>query len=156
MHSDQSSTVRRLDYELREVPEGDLTDDFVFRSGRYLKKYGIVEIIMGLVWSLSEKTDLFYNKNLSQYGPLNLDLAAIDIFRGRDHEVSCYNTVRQSYQLEPYTSFNQITEDVELQKKLEYFYGSVDKIDTLVGALAEKPYANGYDMGELLSVMFAE
>ena len=91
-----------------------MNDQFIFRSKLYLKKYGIIEILIGLVWSLSEKTDLLYNANLRSYGPNKIDMAAIDILRGRDHEISCYNNVRVSFNLEPYQSFNQVTDDVEL------------------------------------------
>ncbi len=156
MHSDQSASIRRLDFDLREIPEGDLDDSFMFRSRGYLQKHGIVEILLGLVWSLSERTDLFYGRPLLQFGPSRLNLAAIDLFRGREHEVACYNAVRRGFGLAPRRAFAEITDDAALQKKLAFFFGNVAQLDALVGALAERPFAAGFELGELLSAMFAE
>lgn len=47
----------------------------------------------------------------------------------RDHGIPDYNTVRQSFQLPPKTSFSDITSDLYLQEKLQEIYGSVDKVE---------------------------
>lgn len=65
------------------------------------------------------------------------DLASLNIQRGRDHGIADYNDVRAAVGLPKVRSFAEITRNRELQTKLQQLYGSVDKIDLWVGALAE-------------------
>jgi hypothetical protein len=66
-----------------------------------------------------------------------LDLAALNIQRGRDHGLADYNSVRAAYGLPKVTSFAQITSDPALQQQLKDLYGDVNNIDLWVGGLAE-------------------
>ncbi|MCI0461476.1 MAG: peroxidase [Gemmataceae bacterium] len=70
-------------------------------------------------------------------GAGGLDLAALNIQRGRDHGLADYNTTRAAFGLPRVASFTQITSDVTLQNALASLYGTVDNIDLWVGALAE-------------------
>ena len=67
-----------------------------------------------------------------------LDLASLNILRGRDHGLADYNTVREAYGLPRVTRFSQITADVDVRNQLRDLYGSVDNIDLWVGMLAER------------------
>jgi hypothetical protein len=75
-----------------------------------------------------------------------LDLATLNIQRGRDHGLADYNTVRAAYGLPKVTSFAEITPDSNIQQKLRELYGSVDNIDLWVGGLSEK-HAPGSSVG---------
>jgi hypothetical protein len=66
-----------------------------------------------------------------------LDLAALDIQRGRDHGLPDYNNLRARYDLEEVTTFAEISSDPAIQAKLEQLFGNVDNIDPFVGALAD-------------------
>jgi len=78
-----------------------------------------------------------------------LDLAALNIQRGRDHEVPNCNELRQSVGLRPFRSFRQITRDETLRRKLELAYGgSLDIMDAWVCGVAEK-HARGSSLGPL-------
>lgn len=81
-------------------------------------------------------------------GQGGLDLASLNIQRGRDHGLADYNSVRAAYGLPRVTSFAQITSDTELQATLKSLYGSVDNIDLWVGALAED-HVPGSTVGQL-------
>ena len=70
-------------------------------------------------------------------GQGGFDLASLNIQRGRDHGIADYNDVRAAVGLPKVRSFAEITRNRELQTKLQQLYGSVDKIDLWVGALAE-------------------
>jgi hypothetical protein len=79
-----------------------------------------------------------------------VDLAAVDILRDRERGVPRFQEFRRLAGMKPPTTFADITDDAEWQKELEQVYGSVDKVDLLVGTLAESrskrgtPYRFGF------------
>jgi hypothetical protein len=88
-------------------------------------------------------------------GAGGLDLASLNIQRGRDHGLPDYNTVRAAYGL-PVNSFAEITSDVDLQNELRALYGgNIDDIDLWVGALAED-HVPSTSVGELLATGIAD
>ena len=66
-----------------------------------------------------------------------LDLAAINIQRGRDHGLPNYNAARRFYNGKAATSFGEISTDITLTTKLRSLYGNINNIDLWVGLLAE-------------------
>src|SRR5205807_697044 len=70
-------------------------------------------------------------------GSGGLDLASLNIQRGRDHGLADYNTTRAAYGLPKVTDFTQITHNPDLQARLKQLYGTVNNIDLWVGVLAE-------------------
>ncbi|MBX7106410.1 MAG: peroxidase [Gemmataceae bacterium] len=88
-------------------------------------------------------------------GAGGLDLAALNIIRGRDHGLSDYNTTRVSYGLPRVMTFADITKDTAVQQKLQSLYGSVNNIDLWVGALAED-HVRGASVGPTLQRIIAE
>ncbi len=84
-----------------------------------------------------------------------LDLASLNIQRGRDHGLADYNTVRAAYGLPRVTSFADITSDPTLQQKLQELYGDVNHIDLWVGAMAEDHVA-GSSTGPLVRRILAD
>jgi hypothetical protein len=77
-------------------------------------------------------------------GSGGLDLASLNIQRGRDNGIADYNSLRQAYGLPRVTSFSQITSDPNVIAELRTAYGTtnghdnVNNIDPWVGLLAEK------------------
>lgn len=88
-------------------------------------------------------------------GEGGLDLASLNIQRGRDHGLADYNSVREAYGLERVTSFAEITTDVAVQQTLEELYGTVENMDLWVGALAEDHVAGG-SVGELTQAILVD
>ncbi len=70
-------------------------------------------------------------------GAGGLDLASLNIQRGRDHGLGDYNSVRAAFGLRRVTRFADISPDPAIQAKLASLYGNVNNIDLWVGALAE-------------------
>ncbi|HQW54587.1 MAG TPA: peroxidase family protein [Saprospiraceae bacterium] len=66
-----------------------------------------------------------------------MDLAAINIARGRERGLADYNTIRSDFGLERLTNFSQISSDIIMNQTLEFVYGDINKIDPWVGLLAE-------------------
>jgi hypothetical protein len=78
-------------------------------------------------------------QNLRRESGELVDLATVDIVRDRERGVPRYNAFRRLLGKRPITSFQDLTSDTVLRDKLEKIYGDVDRIDTMVGLLAEKP-----------------
>ena len=88
-------------------------------------------------------------------GGMALDLAALNIQRGRDHGLADYNATRVAYGLTPVDSFDDITSNTELQQALEEIYGDVDNVDLWVGGLAED-HLPGSSVGELVQTIVSD
>ena len=67
------------------------------------------------------------------------DLACRNILRGRDHGVASYNDVRKAYGLTPARTWEDVTSNVELAKRLRLIYGTQpdDGFDAWTGVQAE-------------------
>jgi peroxidase len=88
-------------------------------------------------------------------GAGGLDLASLNIQRGRDHGLADYNSLRAAYGLPKVTNFAQITSDVDLQLQLKSLYGTVDNIDAWIGMLAED-HVRGASVGPLVQRILAD
>jgi hypothetical protein len=82
-------------------------------------------------------------------GAGGLDLASINIARGRERGLPDYNTLRSDFGLPRVSSFEDICDDPEVNTALEELYETVDNIDPWVGLLAED-HMNGSIFGELV------
>ena len=67
-----------------------------------------------------------------------IDLAAVDILRDRERGVPRYCDFRRGLGMRVPKSFADLTDDTKWQEELETVYGSVEKVDLLVGLHCEK------------------
>jgi len=88
-------------------------------------------------------------------GAGGLDLASLNIQRGRDHGLPDYNSLRAAYGLPKVTTFAQITSDPALQTELKNLYGTVNNIDAWVGMLAED-HVKGSSVGPLVQKILVD
>src|SRR4029077_19360259 len=87
--------------------------------------------------------------------PDGIDLAAINIQRGRDLGLGTLNETREALGLTKYTSFDQITDDTETAQALKTAYhNNVDSIDLWTGGLSEST-VRGAMIGETFQKMIA-
>jgi peroxidase len=131
-----------------------------FFNPSLLESTGIDGILKYAASTQSEELDNQIVDSLRNFlfgepGQGGLDLASLNIQRGRDHGLADYNTVRAAYGLPRVTSFAEITSDPVLQQKLQDLYGSVDNIDLWVGALAEDHVA-GASTGPLIKAVLSD
>ena len=83
-------------------------------------------------------------------GAGGLDLAALDIQRGRDHGLPDYNTLRSTYGLARVTSFDRDQlRPGDPGEAASSCSATVDNIDAFVGALAED-HLPGSSVGPLI------
>lgn len=125
-----------------------------------IHQYGIDAILRGLYAQSAEAIDTKVIDELRNtlFGPPGaggIDLAAVDIERGRDVGLPDYNQARVDMGLAPVTSFAEITSDISIQAVLEQLYGTVDDIDVIVGGLAED-HVPGTMVGELFQAIMAD
>lgn len=155
-HTLVNSKVVIMDDEGLEIPGEELTlKDVFFKPNALFKSDGIEAFFKGMGTQVMQEMDCKMVDDLRNFlidpnGSTGLDLAAINIYRGRDRGLPDYNTLRQDFQLAPITDFSQITDsqvDVQILKDL---YGDVNNIDAWVGMLSEKHVGEDAVFGELV------
>ncbi len=160
-HTMLSNQILRVKNNGRPDPRGpiSLADSFfnppLLTNGRDLNV-----ILKGLASQPAEEIDnqLVDGVRNFLFGPPGsggMDLASLNIQRGRDHGLSDYNTTRAAYGLPRVHSFADITSNPDLQQALQTEYGSVDNIDLWVGALAED-HLPGSSLGALETAIFRD
>jgi len=88
-------------------------------------------------------------------GAGGLDLASLNIQRGRDHGLPSYNEYRQLLGFDAADGFDDITADPTVQAQLAAVYGSPDEMDLWVGGLAEDDVA-GAIVGPVFHAILVE
>lgn len=163
-HTMISTDVLRLDALGQPIPEGNLhIFQTFFRPERVTEEGGIEPILRGLAASQQQQIDSRVVDDLRNFllnspgagEPAALDLAAVNIQRGRDHGLADYNTVRQAFGLPARTSVSEISSDPQIRAGLEASYEDVNDIDLWVGLLAEDHYP-GSSVGETLRAMWID
>ncbi len=141
-HSQLEPIIWREGADGNAIPECDLSLLDSFFAPERLSEGGIDPLLRGLSSFIQEPTDAAIssavrNMLFGRPGHGGLDLAAIDIQRGRDHGLPDYNKVREAFGQQPVEDFSEITSDTALARKLQDTYGSVDKLDPWVAMLCE-------------------
>ncbi len=99
-----------------------------------------------------------FMRELSVPGNPLFDMGAVDILRARERGVPRYNEFRRQLGLNPIRTFDDLTDDVEQVRKLKDVYGDqpsdVEKLDLLIGTLAEGHRPTGFGFGETLFQIF--
>lgn len=87
---------------------------------------------------------------------VRMDMGAIDILRDRERGVPRYNNFRRALGLPAIKSFEDLTNNPEDIKALKDIYGNdVEKLDLIIGSLAEKDRYAGYAFGNTPFWIFA-
>ncbi|XP_019616874.1 PREDICTED: peroxidasin-like [Branchiostoma belcheri] len=109
-------------------------------------------ILRGLTAQPHQDFDRFMVSSLTRHlfadppGSLGLDLAALNIQRGRDHGLPGYNAWRVRCGLPKADSFDELVFEIPdryTRMRLEDIYSHVDDIDVFVGGLAEESVRGG-------------
>ncbi len=158
-HSLLQNDVEFMDNSGSPVREGVELSEAFFNPGLVLQE-GIEGLLKYAASAQSAEIDTqivdgVRNFLLTGPGGINLDLAALNIQRGRDHGLADYNATRVAYGLAPVDSFDDITSDVALQETLAEVYGSVEDVDLWIGGLAED-HLQGSSVGELVRTIVAD
>ncbi|XP_066258453.1 chorion peroxidase-like [Euwallacea similis] len=121
-------------------------------------------LLLGLINQPSQKRDEFVAEELTNHlfqsgdsSHFGMDLAAINIQRGRDHGIPPYTFWREPCGLPPIKSWDDLKKVINIQTviKLESLYAHVDDIDLFTAGLAEKPL-RGAVVGPTFSCIIAQ
>lgn len=128
--------------------------DLVSQSGM------IGDVLRGAATQTSEAIDTKVVEDVRSFlfgppGAGGLDLAAMNIQRGRDLGVAGYNDLREALGLSRAESFSDITSDPALAAKLKDAYGDTDLVDAWIGGLAEDAFGKGL-LGETFTVVMVD
>jgi peroxidase len=143
----------------------DLVD--VFWTPNALLTYQMEPFLKGFASHTQYETDtrinsilrnfLFNNNDPSDPTRFGIDLASLNIQRGRDHGLPDYNTVRKFYTGKGVTDFSQITSDTAQVASLKRLYANVNNIDLWIGILSEDHLPGtsvGITMQQMLKAQF--
>ncbi|MGE3966409.1 MAG: peroxidase family protein [Planctomycetota bacterium] len=128
--------------------------DAFFDPSRITDQGGIEPILRGLASQPAQRVDTRIVSQVRNFlfgppGSGGLDLASLNIQRGRDHGLPDLNGLRVSYGLPAHPFFASVTSNVALRNALAATYASVNDIDPWVGGLAEDHLA-GALVGETI------
>jgi len=118
-----------------------------FFNIKWIQEFGIDPIMKGLSTQQQEEIDAKIVNGLRNSlfniprlpSAVGLDLAAINIQRGRDHGLPDYNTIRTHFTGRRISRFSQINREENVWQTLATVYkNDINKIDPWVGMLAEE------------------
>ena len=123
--------------------------DTVFKTVDFFNKYNFEDILSGMVSTPAKQAstgiidDLrnikYYETLPCEYEPglfsVGMDMAVVDIMRGRQLNVPRYNDVLKLYGLRPLNTFDQLTDDDEVANTLSDLYdGDINRVEAYVAA----------------------
>lgn len=141
-HSLLSPTLLRIDAQGQEIASGSLSLAGSFFQPQQISNEGIDVILRGMASQRAQELDEMVIDDVRNFlfgapGAGGLDLASLNIQRGRDHGLPALAATRQALGLKPITKFADVNKSPEVAAKLDAAYESPADIDLWIGGLAE-------------------
>ena len=142
-HTLLNSTLLRVGSDGSTIPEGNISlRDAFFQPTEILLGRGIDPLFKGMSQQVMQTYDCRLVEDVRSFlfgrpGQGGLDLASINIMRGRERGLPDFNTIRQELGLSLKTEWTDIAFSEEDAQMMESLYGTVYNIDPWVGMLAE-------------------
>lgn len=130
-----------------------------FFNPDYVTAHGIDKFLRGQASNLQQEIDRFVVGEVRNFlfGPTvgGLDLASLNMQRGRDHGIADINTVRQAYGLSLHSGLLELTGDPAAAAALHSAYGTAgaNAVDLWSGGLCETALT-GTSLGEAFTAIF--
>ncbi|MEZ6317600.1 MAG: peroxidase family protein [Phycisphaerales bacterium] len=120
---------------------------------------GVDALVRGMVRQASQEVDMQVVDDLRNFlfgaGSGGLDLAAVNIQRGRDHGLASYNAYRVAYGLPSISNFAEAVSEPQAVADLQSLYGVPDNADLWVAGLAET-HVPGSSFGPTFQAIIAD
>ena len=161
-HTLLNGNIMRLGENGEVMPDGNMTLRDAFFNPFALPESGLDPFLRGMAAQVQQGMDAKVIDDVRNFlfgapGAGGLDLASININRGRERGLPDYNTVRKNFGLKAYRVFPEINSDINVHARLFVLYRSVNWVDPWVGMLAEKPLRNslfGETITKIMEVQF--
>ena len=165
-HTIINPILQRLNAFFEPIPQGHLPLHKAFFAPWRLAYEGGVDALMRGMFAVPAKLktpDQNLNTELTEKlfqtaHAVALDLAAINIQRGRDHGIPGYNVYRKFCNLSVAESFEDLSAEIsskDIRDKLKKLYGHPDNIDVWVGGILEDQVEGG-KVGPLFQCLLVE
>jgi len=144
-HTLLNGQLLRLDSDGEPAGGGPLSlRDAFFNPLVVMEEGGIDVFLQGMAAQTQQSMDAKIIDDVRNFlfgppGAGGLDLASINISRGRERGLPDFNTIRRSFGLDAYFFFQQISVIPRTVVRLNNLYKSINNIDPWVGMLAETP-----------------
>ena len=160
-HTLLNSNIMRLDNDGNVLPEGNLQLAQAFFNPTVLEGIGIDPYFKGMGVQIQQDLDSKVIDDVRNFlfgppGAGGLDLASINITRGRERGIPGLNEVRQAFGLPPFQNFFEITNKPVVASALQALYGDIEDIDAWVGMLAESHMSDALFGETIMKVMEAQ
>ncbi|MCB0658409.1 MAG: hypothetical protein KDC57_19830, partial [Saprospiraceae bacterium] len=164
-HTLINSQILRVDNKGQEIPQGHLSlRQAFFQPLQMITGGGLDPLFKGMATQVQQEFDCKVVNDVRNFlfgapGQGGLDLAAINIMRGRERGLADYNTIRAAIGLQRITKFSDITAKTDVSRLLAQIYGDVNNIDPWVGMLSEDPMEGtifGPTVNEIMRLQFSE
>lgn len=154
-HTLLNGQILRVDEDGNEIPEGHMLLRDAFFNPYPVMEVGLEPFFQGMGEQMMQTFDAKVVDDIRNFlfgppGSGGLDLASINIQRGRERGVEDFNTIRESFGLNRYSFFQQLNNNQEVYARLIGLYGDIDDLDPWVGMLAEEP-ESGAVFGETVN-----
>ncbi|EDV96683.1 peroxidasin [Drosophila grimshawi] len=165
-HTIINPILHRLNSSFQPIPEGHLQlHKAFFAPWRLAYEGGVDPLLRGMlaVPAKLKKPDENLNMELTEKlfhtaHAVALDLAAINIQRGRDHGIPGYNVYRKFCNMTVAQDFDDLAGEIsntEIRQKLRELYGHPDNIDVWLGGILEDQVEGG-KVGALFQCLLVE
>ncbi|XP_075162195.1 peroxidasin [Haematobia irritans] len=165
-HTIINPILARLNSSFEPIPQGHLQLHKAFFAPWRLVYEGGVDPLMRGMFATAAKLKLpgqnlnteLTEKLFQTVHAVALDLAAINIQRGRDHGIPGYNVYRKLCNLTEAQTFDDLAKEIsdkDVRDKLKELYGHPDNIDVWVGGVLEDQVEGG-KVGPLFQCLLVE
>lgn len=158
-HSVINSTIVRMNNAGNLIPQGNiLLRNAFFNPVILVESGGIDPFLIGMATQVEQDFDCKMIHDLRNFlfgspGSGGLDLAVLNITRGRERGLADYNTIRTNFGLPAIQHFNDLSSNPWQNQIIEGVYGNVNKIDPWVGFLAEDHMSNALFGETVMTIM---
>lgn len=143
-HTLLNSTIQRMDNDGHTLADGNmLLQEAFFNPNSIIESDGIDCFLKGMATQVQQDMDAKVIDDVRNFlfgppGAGGLDLAAININRGRERGLPGYNTIRADLGLSTYQFFAQINPNPHVFTLMHNIYVNPGNVDPWVGMLAER------------------
>ncbi|XP_072932288.1 chorion peroxidase-like [Epargyreus clarus] len=150
-HSLVQASMVRFDRFHRPLSNNVSLHDELTNPSNIWSMGAVDRLLLGMLNQPAQRRDEFITQELTNHlfqtphFDFGMDLAAINIQRGRDHGVAPYTAWREPCGLSAIVDFDDLMRVMPMRvvRKLKVLYRHVDDIDLFTGGMAERPVVGG-------------